>query len=301
MERLLRELDNVLDSRQILQNEPLGRHTTFRVGGPADLYLMPGFSQLSALMEILRRHKAAVTVIGNGSNLLVGDRGIRGVVIEIGRQMSEVFVQDDRMVAQAGALLSKAAQEAYKNGLSGMEFASGIPGSVGGAVVMNAGAYGGEIKDIASVVTVLEKDGGIRKLTNDEMEFSYRHSCAIEREYLILEAEFLLKKADPADIRRNMDELKEKRLLKQPLEYPSAGSTFKRPEGYFAGKLIMDAGLAGFYVGGAEVSQKHCGFVINKGGASAADILSVIRHVQKTVKERFGVELKPEVKLLGEF
>ncbi len=250
MERLLRELDKVLDSRQILQNEPLGRHTTFRVGGPADLYLMPGFSQLSALMEILHRHKA---------------------------------------------------QEAYKNGLSGMEFASGIPGSVGGAVVMNAGAYGGEIKDIASVVTVLEKDGGIRKLTNDEMEFSYRHSCAIEREYLILEAEFLLQKADSDDIRRNMDELKEKRLLKQPLEYPSAGSTFKRPEGYFAGKLIMDAGLAGFCVGGAEVSKKHCGFVINKGGASAADILSVIRHVQKTVKERFGVELKPEVKLLGEF
>ena len=299
---MLEILQKLVGTEQVWAQEPMKKHTTFRVGGCARYLVEPGdVQQLSAVVNACREQKVPYYVVGNGSNLLVSDAGYNGVIIHLFKNMSEIRTEGNHMILQAGALLARAARTACREGLSGLEFASGIPGTVGGALVMNAGAYGGEIKDIASVVTVLEKDGGIRKLTNDEMEFSYRHSCAIEREYLILEAEFLLQKADSDDIRRNMDELKEKRLLKQPLEYPSAGSTFKRPEGYFAGKLIMDAGLAGFCVGGAEVSKKHCGFVINKGGASAADILSVIRHVQKTVKERFGVELKPEVKLLGEF
>lgn len=301
MEDLKRELEQVLTKGQILQNEPLSRHTTFRVGGPADLFLTPDIAQLPRVMEIISAQEVPVTVIGNGSNLLIGDRGIRGVVIEIGRQMAQISVAGECLTAQAGALLSKAAGEAYRSALSGMEFSAGIPGSTGGAVVMNAGAYGGEMKDVITRVKVLSDSGSILELDSSEMDFSYRHSCVAENGYLVLEASFLLQKADPADILKKMEELKERRISKQPLEYPSAGSTFKRPPGYFAGKLIMDAGLAGFSVGGAAVSAKHCGFVINRGNAAAADILAVIRHVQKEVKEQFGVELETEVKMLGEF
>lgn len=301
MEILIKELNRILEKDQIAENEPLGRHTTFRVGGPADLYLAPKESQLSSVLKLLSEYGVPVTVIGNGSNLLIGDKGIRGAVIEIGGQMSEISVEGTRITAKAGALLVKAAQKALENGLSGMEFASGIPGSVGGAMVMNAGAYGGEMKDITESVKILQKDGKVRRLTKEEIGFSYRGSVLSRKDYLALEATFCLTEADSAQIRQKMEELKERRLSKQPLEYPSAGSTFKRPDGYFAGKLIMDAGLAGFSVGGAQVSKKHCGFVINHKGATAADILAVIRHVQKTVKERFGVDLQTEVKLLGEF
>lgn len=301
MEQLLRELENVLERDQILRNEPMDRHTTFRVGGPADLFLTPTADRLAETIQILRRHQIDITVIGNGSNLLVGDFGIKGAVIEMGRQSAEIRTEGEYVIAQAGALLSKTAGEAYKNGLSGMEFAAGIPGSVGGAMVMNAGAYGGEMKDIVSSVTVLDKDGNKKTLTCEQMEFGYRHSCIEEKGYLALEAAFHLKKGNPEEILLKMEELKKQRIAKQPLEYPSAGSTFRRPEGYFAGKLIMDSGLSGFSSGGAQVSCKHCGFVINKGCATAADILAVIRHVQKTVKERFGVDLKTEVKLIGRF
>lgn len=301
MEMLRKELETILREDQILQQEPMSRHTTFRAGGPAELFLTPEADQLPGTLNFLRERRVPVTVIGNGSNLLVGDGGIRGVVIEIGRQMDAVSIEGDCVTAQAGALLSKVAQEAYRRGLSGMEFAAGIPGTVGGAMVMNAGAYGGEMKDIVSSVKVLTPEGTLKLLEKDEMDFSYRHSCVTERGYLVLEASFALCAKEPELIRRKMDELKQKRISKQPLEYPSAGSTFKRPEGYFAGKLIMDAGLAGFSVGGAQVSEKHCGFVINRDGACAQDILAVIRHVQKTVRERFGVELEPEVKMLGEF
>ena len=301
VERIRKELESVLGEGQVLQNEPLSAHTTFRVGGPADLYLTPNAAQLPRVMEIVSSYGIPATVIGNGSNLLVGDRGIRGAVIEIGRQMADISVAGECVTAQAGALLSKAANEAYKNSLSGLEFAAGIPGSTGGAMVMNAGAYGGEMKDVTVRVKVLSGDGAILELDAAQMEFSYRYSCVAEKGYLVLEASFLLQKADPAQIAARMEELKEKRVSKQPLEYPSAGSTFKRPQGYFAGKLIMDAGLAGFSVGGAQVSEKHCGFVINRGNAKAADILAVIRHVQETVRAQFGVELETEVKMLGEF
>lgn len=301
MKAMIREFEKVLEAGQILENEPLERHTTFRVGGVADLFLTPTAKQLPQLLGIISREQIPLTIIGNGSNLLVGDKGIRGVVIEIGRQMSEVKVEGEYITASAGALLSVTAQKAYQNGLSGMEFAAGIPGSTGGAVVMNAGAYGGEMKDIVASVKALAKDGTLIELSGEEMDFSYRHSCVIEKEYLILEVTFKLKRADKAQILEQMEELKERRISKQPLEYPSAGSTFKRPKGYFAGKLIMDAGLADFTIGGAAVSKKHCGFVINKGGATAADVLAVIRHVQKEVKDQFDVDLETEVKILGEF
>lgn len=301
MEMLRKELETILGEDRILLQEPMSRHTTFRAGGPAELFLTPDAGQLPGTLKLLAERRIPVTVIGNGSNLLVGDGGIRGAVIEIGRQMDAVDIEGDRVTAQAGALLSRVAQEAYRRGLSGMEFAAGIPGTVGGAMVMNAGAYGGEMKDIVSSVKVLTPEGGFKTLEKDEMEFAYRHSCVAERGYLVLEASFALCEKEPELIRLKMDEFKQKRISKQPLEYPSAGSTFKRPEGYFAGKLIMDAGLAGFSVGGAQVSEKHCGFVINRDRALAQDILAVIRHVQKTVKERFGVELEPEVKMLGEF
>ncbi len=301
MKELRNDLEQVLQQKQILFKEPLARHTTFRVGGPAELLLTPSAKQLPEVMRILNKHRCPVTVIGNGSNLLVGDKGIRGAVIEIGSCMSDISVDGACITAQAGAMLARVAMQAYQSGLSGMEFAAGIPGSVGGAMVMNAGAYGGEMKDIVVSVDVLDQDGRVVRLAGEEMDFSYRHSCITEQGYLALSAVFHLQKAEPQAIWDRMEELKERRVSKQPLEYPSAGSTFKRPEGFFAGKLIMDAGLAGFTIGGAQVSPKHCGFVINRGGASPSDVLAVIRHVQKTVKEQFGVDLEPEVKLLGEF
>lgn len=294
------KLRKILDENQILRNEPMKRHTTFQTGGPADWYLLPRYEQLAPLIALLREMDTEITIIGNGSNLLVGDGGIRGAVVEIGKAMQEITVSGNTIRAQAGAILGSVVSKASQNGLTGMEFAAGIPGSVGGAMVMNAGAYGGEMKDVAAKVKVLTPQGEILELGADEMEFGYRKSVVSEKGYLVLEAEFALIPGEKEEIKRKMEELKRQRISKQPLEYPSAGSTFKRPEGYFAGKLIMDCGLSGFSVGGAQVSEKHCGFVINRGG-SAADVLAVISHVQKKVKERFGVELETEVKLVGEF
>lgn len=301
METVQNELEQILNKEQILKNEPMDRHTTFRVGGPADYFLLPTIESMPEVLDILHRNQIPVTIIGNGSNLLISDKGIRGAVIEVGKQMSDVFVQGECITAQAGAILSKIASAAYKNGLSGMEFAAGIPGSIGGAVVMNAGAYGGEMKDIVLSATVMKRDGTVQKLANEQLDFAYRHSCIVEQEYLVLDVKIRLHKAEPKQIFQKMEELKGQRISKQPLEYPSAGSTFQRPKGNFAGKLIMDAGLSGFTIGGAQVSEKHCGFVINKGGATAADIFALIQHIQKTVKEQFGAELKTEVKMLGEF
>ena len=240
-------------------------------------------------------------IIGNGSNLLVGDKGIRGVVIEMGKHAAKVKVEEDRITAEAGAMLAAVAKQAARAGLSGMEFACGIPGTIGGAVVMNAGAYGGEMKDIIRSVTVLTKAGEQKKLSLEELELSYRHSCIPENEYIVLQAELKLFPEEKEKIEARMEELKNQRVTKQPLEYPSAGSTFKRPEGYFAGKLIQDAGLRGFQVGGAQVSEKHCGFVINKEHATASDIDNLIKEVQDRVEQKFGVRLETEVKYIGEF
>ena len=277
-------------------------HTTFRVGGPADIFLTPSAEELPAVLSVCREERMPVTVIGNGSNLLVGDQGIRGVVICIGFGMRGIRVDGEKIFLEAGVTLAAAAQQAAKAGLTGLEFASGIPGTFGGAVVMNAGAYGGEMKDVIVSVRVISEDGEILTLSKEELDLSYRHSVIPERGYLVIDGELLLtREKDPDQITERMEELKKKRIEKQPLEYPSAGSTFKRPEGYFAGKLIMDAGLRGFSVGGAAVSEKHCGFVINKGNATAADICALMDEVTRIVKEKYAVTLEPEVKKVGEF
>ena len=279
----------------------MSKHTTFRIGGKADLFVSADEKSLPQILKEAADEKIPVTIIGNGSNLLVGDGGIRGLVIEIGKGMDKIEISDNIMTVGAGTLLSKAANTAAEHGLSGMEFAAGIPGSVGGAVVMNAGAYGGEMKDIIMDVDVITREGEYRRLTLEELELSYRHSCIIENEYIVIRARLMLQEKDEAQIRQVMEDLKNKRIEKQPLNFPSAGSTFKRPEGYFAGKLIMDAGLRGYSVGGAQVSEKHCGFVVNKGGATASDVVILINYVRDKVMEEFGGELEPEVKMIGEF
>lgn len=304
-QRLVEELRAIAGEDSVRQMEPMSRHTTFRVGGPADVLVLSQRNTLPDVLRLCRQHDVPYYVVGNGSNLLVGDGGIRGVVIKIAKAMEELRLSEEggryELVAGAGTLLSKAANFAAANSLCGMEFAAGIPGSVGGAIVMNAGAYGGEIADILSHVTVLTPDGKEREIAAEELALGYRTSCIAARGYIVLEAVFHLALGDPEEIRKRMGEIREQRTAKQPLEYPSAGSTFKRPEGYFAGKLIQDAGLRGYRVGGAQVSEKHCGFVINCGGASAADIRKLISEVTDKVWEQSGVRLEPEVKMAGEF
>lgn len=295
------QLLSILTKEQILCEEPMSRHTTFRVGGPADYYVMPRPEQIAEVVALCGKEGMPWQIVGNGSNLLVGDRGIRGVVVALSRQAADIQTEGNCVRAGAGALLSQAAAAALKAGLGGMEFAAGIPGSVGGAVVMNAGAYGGELKDVLTQAYVLTKEGERLVLKNNELELSYRHSCIQERALIVLEAEFLLQPKPRQEIQSSMDDLKRRRIEKQPLEYPSAGSTFKRPEGNYAGKLIMEAGLEGARVGGAQVSEKHCGFVINRDHASADDIRKLICLVQQKVFESFGVRLETEVKYMGEF
>lgn len=295
------KLKNVIDAERIYVDEPMSRHTTFRVGGPADYFVTPkNADEVKGVIEICHGAKMPYYIVGNGSNLLVSDLGYRGVIVQIYKEMNEVTVEGEYVKAQAGALLSGIAAKALGAELTGFEFASGIPGTIGGACVMNAGAYGGEMKDVLEAVTVLTGDGEICKLDRDELELGYRTSVIAKKGYIVLDATLKLQYGDGVKIKAYMDELKEKRVTKQPLEYPSAGSTFKRPEGYFAGKLIEDAGLRGFRVGGAQVSEKHCGFVINRDHATAADIMELMRQVQVRVKENSGVDLEPEVKRLGD-
>ena len=301
MSELFDKISGSFPKMQLMKEEPMAKHTTFRIGGPAEVYACPNQEQLPALIEAAKKENAEVTVIGNGSNLLVGDKGIRGLVIEIGSGMNDIRVEGTKIVAGAGALLSKVANAAAAASLGGMEFAAGIPGTLGGAVVMNAGAYGGEMKDIIVSVLAMDEFGEKKELSVRELDLSYRHSCIPEKRYIVLQITIRLRKGSTEDIRAKMTELRELRISKQPLEYPSAGSTFKRPEGYFAGKLIMDAGLRGFRVGGAQVAEKHCGFVINRDNASAADIYQLMQEVSARVETKFGVTLEPEVKILGEF
>lgn len=296
-----RQLQEITGEGRCFRQEPMSGHTTFRVGGPAEYYACPKRSQIAPIIALCKSRETPWMVIGNGSNLLVGDKGIKGVVIELGKESSEITVEGSSLTAEAGVLLSSAARNAAEHGLAGMEFASGIPGTVGGAVAMNAGAYGGEMKHIVKKVTVLTMEGREEELSLQEMDFGYRHSCVFENRSIVLEAEFALEQGDMEEIRGRMAELRSRRSEKQPLEYPSAGSTFKRPEGYFAGKLIQDAGLRGYRVGDAQVSEKHCGFVINRGGATAAEIRRLISDVQEKVEAQSGVRLEPEVRFLGEF
>lgn len=295
------KLTSVIAKERVYVDEPMSRHTTFRVGGPADFFVTPkAKEEVRDVIRICKEVGMPYYIIGNGSNLLASDAGYRGVIVQIYKEMNEVKVEGDLVKAQAGALLSGIAAKALGAELSGFEFASGIPGTIGGACVMNAGAYGGEMKDVLESVTVLTGEGKIIELGRNELELGYRTSVIAKKGYIVLGAVLKLERGDGEKIKTYMDELKEKRVTKQPLEYPSAGSTFKRPEGYFAGKLIEDAGLRGFQVGGAQVSEKHCGFVINRDHATAADIMELMRQVQIRVKENSGVDLEPEVKRLGD-
>ena len=295
-------LVKVLDEDQIKPEEPMKNHVTFRVGGPADFFVTPkNYEELRWVLKCCAKYEMPCYIMGNGSNLLVSDQGYRGVVIQLFRQLNDIQCEGNVIRAQAGALLSAVANRALEEKLTGFEFAAGIPGTLGGACVMNAGAYGGEMKDVLKSVTVLTREGERITLQKNELELGYRTSIIAKKDYIVLEAEIELKAGDAEEIKAVMDDLKERRTTKQPLEYPSAGSTFKRPEGYFAGKLIQESGLQGFQVGGAQVSEKHCGFVINKDQATAADIAELIRQVQDRVEEKFGVRLETEVKRLGEF
>ena len=291
-----------LGTEQVLFDEPMKKHTTFRIGGPADVFVMPRtIEEVSKALEICRQEQLPYFILGNGSNLLVSDQGYRGVIIQLYKEMSQVEVEGNVIRAQAGASLARIAGAALEAGLTGFEFAAGIPGTLGGACVMNAGAYGGEMKDVLVRVTVLDEDDKIHVIEKDDLELGYRTSIIAKKGYTVLGAEIELQEGEKEAIRTRMNELKEKRVTKQPLEYPSAGSTFKRPEGYFAGKLVQDAGLRGFRVGDAMVSEKHCGFVINAGEATAAQVDELMKQVSAKVREQFGVTLEPEVKRLGEF
>ena len=287
---------------RVLLEEPMKRHTTFRIGGPAEIFVIPdNIEDVRKIIEICNAEDIPYFILGNGSNLLVSDKGYRGVVIQIDRNFGTVEIKGTEIHASAGALLSTIAAAARKEALTGFEFAGGIPGTLGGAVVMNAGAYGGELKDVLKSVTVMDQKRNIFEIPAEELQMGYRTSIIKTAGYIVLNAVLSLKEGNPEEIKKLTRELSEQRISKQPLEYPSAGSTFKRPEGYFAGKLIMDSGLRGYQVGGAQVSEKHCGFVINTGDATAEDVCSLMKNVIEIVHEKFGVTLEPEVKFLGEF
>lgn len=299
---IIKKFCDLLGEERVFTGEAMSRHTTFKIGGPADYFLMPDKdTDVGRIVKICKESAIPYFILGNGSNLLVGDGGYRGAVIQIYKNMSAVTVEGTEITVQAGALLSSVAAAAKNTALTGFEFAGGIPGTMGGAVVMNAGAYGGEMKDVLTEVTVMDEEGEIVTLPADKLELGYRTSIIKTAGYIVLEAKLQLKEGNPEVIRETMKNLTIRRTTKQPLEYPSAGSTFKRPEGYFAGKLIMDSGLAGYQVGGAQVSEKHCGFVINAGGATARDVRTLMDNVRDIVYKKYGVTLEPEVKFLGDF
>ncbi len=269
-------------------------HTSFKIGGNAEIVVFP--KNAEEIAEVIKVTENPL-ILGKGSNVLVNDGGIKGVVV-ITEKAAEVTLSGNIIKAECGAMLSKIANVALENSLEGFEFASGIPGTLGGAVLMNAGAYGGEMKDVVKSVTFCNEKGEVFTIENEECKFGYRHSYFSDKKLFVLSAEIELQKGNKEEIRSKMNDLNARRKEKQPLNFPSAGSTFKRPEGYFAGKLISDCNLKGFTVGGAQVSEKHAGFVINTGNATAEDVLSVIEHCKKTVLEKFGVELEPEVRII---
>ena len=299
---LIEAMRQIVSADNLLINEPMSRHTTFRTGGPACLFLRPeNQDQLKKVMDFVRRLGTDYFVLGNGSNLLVSDEGYDGVIISLSKFNKVELKGSNQIYVEAGAMNSTIASFARDNALTGFEFAAGIPGTIGGAMIMNAGAYGGEMAQVVTEVTVLSPEGEIMVLDNNTMEFGYRTSAIKNKGFIVLSVLLTLKRGKEEEITAQMKELAEKRRDKQPLEYPSAGSTFKRPEGYFAGKLIEDAGLRGFSVGDAQVSEKHCGFVVNKGSATSTDIYNLIKEVQKVVYEKANVRLEPEVIILGKF
>jgi len=286
----------------VLLDEPMSKHTTFRVGGEARYFIqIETGQQIAKLVKYLKQVDRNFLIVGNGSNLLICDNGYDGVVLQLGETFSNVTVSGNEITASAGASLAKIAKVAMDHGLTGLEFASGIPGTIGGAAVMNAGAYDGEMKNVITKVVVTDYEGNILELDNATMEYGYRSSIIRNKPFVVLEVTMKLQSGAVSEIQEKMENFTALRKEKQPLEFPSAGSTFKRPQGNFAGKLIMDAGLRGFQIGGARVSEKHCGFVINTGNATASDIYEIICEIKLNVKEKFGVELEPEVVFIGDF
>ena len=291
---------NIYSKDEVKINALMKEHINFEVGGPADILLIPSkVEQIIESIKICKENNIPYFVMGNGSNLLVKDGGIRGVVIKL-TGLTNLEVKDEEIKADCGVMLKELSDKALENSLTGLEFACGIPGSVGGAVFMNAGAYNGEIKNVIKEAEVITSSGEIITLSKDELELGYRTSKVMKDNSIVINATFKLEKGNKEEIKETIDDLTKKREEKQPLEYPSAGSTFKRPEGYFAGKLIQDSGLKGYSIGGAAVSSKHSGFVINKGNATAKDILDLIAYIQEKVKKQFGVELHTEVRIIGE-
>ena len=300
-EFIYKQLLNILEEESIKIDEPMKKHISFKVGGPADFLVKPKTEEeLSQVIKFVKEEKIPFIVIGNGSNLLVKDGGIRGIVIELSDNFNNYEIKGNIIKAQSGALLSILGRNALKNSLTGFEFAAGIPGTLGGALAMNAGAYGGEMKQVVKSVRLIDTDGNIFELSNEEMKFEYRRSILTTSDYIVLSAVIELQPGNTDEIKETMLDYANRRSTKQPLNFPSAGSTFKRPEGHFAGKLIDDCGLRGLSLRGAQVSDKHCGFVINTGEASAKDILDLIFIVKSTVNAKFGIILEEEVKILGE-
>ncbi|MCI5604457.1 MAG: UDP-N-acetylmuramate dehydrogenase [Clostridia bacterium] len=295
-------LDKIREiSEDVKINEEMKNHTTFRIGGPADIFVsVKSAEEIIRILEACNESKTPCMVMGNGSNMLVSDKGIRGVVIHVGSNMSGCRIDGETVYAEAGILMSALAKKILEAELTGFEFAAGIPGTLGGGIYMNAGAYGGELKDIIDEVTYIDENNEIKTSKNDELEFGYRHSIFETGKYVILSCTMKLKRGNFEEIKAQMADFTKRRNDKQPVSMPSAGSTFKRPEGYFAGKLIQDCGLMGYSIGGAQVSEKHAGFVVNKGGATADNVLKLIEHIQKTVMDKFGVWLEPEVRLIGD-
>lgn len=294
------DLIKIVGSENVLQNEPMSKHTTFRIGGNADVFVTPNTTEsLESIISYVTNNNIPYYIIGNGSNLLVKDNGFRGVIIQLYKKFANIVVNDNVITAQAGALLSTVAKTALNNSLTGMECLSGIPGTIGGAVCMNAGAYGGEMKDIV-VKTKVIHNGKIETISNNDSDFGYRKSKIMSENMIVVETVLSLEKGNKEEIQSKMCDLLTQRNSKQPVELPSAGSTFKRPEGYFAAKLIDDSGLRGYSVGKAQVSPKHCGFVVNNGGATAKDVLTLMHNVSSVVEDNFGVKLEPEVRIIGE-
>ena len=302
---MLNKLINILGDENVFENEPMSMHTTFRIGGPARYFAIVNSEEdLIKTIKLVREENQEYFVLGNGSNILVSDKGFDGVVLQLSGEFDTIHLSGNNIIAGSGLLLSQVAKTALDNSLAGLEFASGIPGTIGGAIVMNAGAYGSEMKDVVKAVRILwlePDEPTIETLTLDDLKLSYRYSILKERKGIVLDVKLTLKPGSKEEIKSIMDDLAAKRREKQPLEYPSAGSTFKRPEGYFAAKLIEDAGLKGYKVGTAMVSDKHAGFVVNTGGAKATEVKQVMDHVVHTVNQSTGITLEPEVILLGEF
>lgn len=300
-EKCKKLLEGIVGEENLKVDEPMKRHTSFKIGGPADFLITPSsVSQLAEVIKLCNSEKLPIFIMGNGTNLLVSDKGIRGVVIKIFDNLDGYTVKEECIEAYGGILLSELSNIALENGLTGFEFASGIPGTLGGAVAMNAGAYGGEIKDVVIETEFIDRDGSTKVVKGDEHQFGYRTSFIQKQSGIVVRSVIRLKKGDKVAIKAQIDDLTGRRQDKQPLEMPSAGSVFKRPEGYFAGKLIEDCGLRGYAIGGAQVSIKHCGFIVNTGNATSKDIMDLVRYIQKTVKEKFDVELQTEIRIVGD-